>query len=418
MSSIDLGYCEALDAADPLAGFRERFVLPDGIIYLDGNSLGALPRAHRAPWPEVVGEQWGRDLIKSWNVHDWIDLPQPHRRQDRPTDRRRSRRRSPSANSTSVNLFKLLAAALRLRPDRRVDRLRARATSRPISMSPQGLVALLGRPATSCASSTAAEIMALPSTPTSPCLMLTHVDYRPAPCTTWPDHGAAHARAGRLMLWDLAHSAGALPVDLNGCGADLAVGCGYKYLNGGPGAPAFLFVAERHQAAACQPLSGWMGHAAPVRFRAGYDRRPASTGARRHAARPVDGRPRGRRRSDARSRHGRHPREVRSRMGRHVHRLVEQRCGRPRVRLASPRDGRRRGSQVCFAMPRATPIMQALIARGVIGDFRAPDILRFGFTPLYLPLRRTSGTRWRRSRPSSRRMNRPEFHARASARCA
>jgi kynureninase len=380
MSALTHADLVRLDAADPLADARESFVLPDGVIYLDGNSLGALPRATPERLAEVAVAQWGRDLIKSWNVHGWIDLPK--RIGDKIAGLIGA---GPGevvvADSTSVNLFKALAAALRLNPNRSV--IVSERDNFPTDLYiAQGLIALLGGRHT-LRLVDAAEIVASIDSDTA-VVMLTHVNYG-----TGAMHDmariteAAHAR-GALMLWDLAHSAGAVPLDLNGCGADLAVGCGYKYLNGGPGAPAFIWVSRRHQNSFEQPLSGWLGHAAPFAFERSY--RPASG-----IGRYVCGTPPVlsmvaletgidlmlgmdiasiRRKSIA--------------MTDTFIRLVEQEGAGLGLTLLSPRESARRGSQVCFRHAEAYPIMQALIARGVIGDVRAPDILRFGFAPLYL----------------------------------
>jgi kynureninase len=369
-----------LDIADPLAQARDAFLLPDGVIYLDGNSLGALPRATPGRLAEVALAQWGKDLIKSWNAHGWIDLPR------RVGDKiARLIGAGPgevvAADSTSVNLFKALAAALRLNPGRSV--IVSERENFPTDLYiAQGLAGLLGNRHT-LRLVDAEEITAAIDDATA-VVMLTHVNYR-----TGAMHDmaavtrAAHAK-GALMLWDLAHSAGAVPVDLNGCGADFAVGCGYKYLNGGPGAPAFIWVAARHQDRFEQPLSGWLGHAAPFAFETGY--RPAAGIARYVCGTPPV-------LSMAALEAG-----IDLMLGMDIAairrksvaltdtfiRLVEQECAGQGLTLVSPRDSSRRGSQVSLRHEEAYPIMQALIARGVIGDFRAPDILRFGFAPLYV----------------------------------
>jgi kynureninase len=380
MSVLSRGALAAMDAADPLAALRDSFILPDGIIYLDGNSLGALPRATPARLAEVAIAQWGADLIKSWNAHGWIDLPR------RVGDKiARLIGAGPGevvvADSTSVNLFKALAAALRLNPGRNV--IVSERDNFPTDLYiAQGLTALLGG-RHSLRLVDAEEIEGAIDGDTA-VVMLTQVNYR-----TGAMHdmaavtSAAHAK-GALMLWDLAHSAGAVPVDLAGCGADFAVGCGYKYLNGGPGAPAFIWVAPAHQEKFEQPLSGWLGHAAPFAFEAGY--RPAAG-----IARYICGTPpvlsmaaleagvdlmlevdiaRLRQKSVA--------------LTDAFIRLVEQECAGLGLALVSPRTAERRGSQISLRHAEGYPIMQALIARGVVGDFRAPDILRFGFAPLYV----------------------------------
>lgn len=370
----------ALDREDPLVPFRDQFDLPEGIIYLDGNSLGPLPRRTLARLIDVTREEWGQSLITSWNKHGWIGLPQ------RIGDKiARIVGAAPgevvAADSTSVNLFKLLAAACALRPDRKVILTEAGNFPTDIYMA-EGLVSVLGdgyEVRTADRENIAAAI-----TDDVAVVMLTHVDYRSGDMLDMASVTASAHAAGGLMLWDLAHSAGAVPVDLNGAGADFAVGCGYKYLNGGPGAPAFLFVASRHQAAARQPLSGWMGHAAPFDFEQHY--RPADGIARHLAGTPailglvaleegVD------LYLEADSEDLRRKSVL---MTECFAALVVQECGGHGLTLASPADAAGRGSQVCFRHDEGYAIVQALIARGVIGDFRTPDILRFGFAPLYL----------------------------------
>jgi kynureninase len=370
----------ARDAADPLASARAAFTLPAGVIYLDGNSLGALPRAAIARSATVVEEEWGRDLIRSWNAHGWVDLPR------RVGDKiARLIGAAPGevvvADSTSVNLFKVLAAALALRPDRRVILSERENFPTDLYMA-QGLIALLGK---------GHELRLLPPEAIAGAIdhdtaavMLTHVSYRTGLMYDMAGVTARAHEAGALAVWDLAHSAGAVPVDLTAARADFAIGCGYKFLNGGPGAPAFLYVAQRHQEGFTQPLSGWFGHAAPFAFEPGY--RPAPGIARMLCGTPpvlslaaleVG--------VDEMLRHDMAAIRAKSlALGDLFIRLVEERCAGLGLTLISPRDSAVRGSQVGFAHPQGWPIMQALIARGVIGDFRAPDILRFGLTPLYL----------------------------------
>jgi kynureninase len=359
--------CEALDAADPLAAFRDEFCLPAGIVYLDGNSLGPLPKATQARLADMVAREWGEGLIRSWNDAGWIDLPLVV------GDRIGALiGAAPGtvavADSTSVNLFKLLAAALAMRPGRRV--ILSEATNFPTDLyMAQGLAALLDR-GHELRLVEAAELPAALG-PDVAVAMLTHVDYR-----TGAMHDmaaltrAAHA-AGALTLWDLAHSAGAVPVDLRDDRADFAVGCGYKYLNGGPGAPAFLYVAPALQEAFRQPLTGWLGHADPFAFEPAF--RPASgilraleVGVEMMLRAPM---PALRAKSLA--------------LADTFMALMAAQCGADGFRLLTPTDPSRRGSQVSYAHADGYAIMQALIARGVIGDFRAPDILRFGLCPLY-----------------------------------
>jgi kynureninase len=368
--------CIALDRADPLAGSRAGFALPDGVIYLDGNSLGALPKAAAARLAEVVGGEWGDSLIRGWTAHGWIDLPQ--RVGDR-IGRLIGARPGEvvAADSTSVNLFKLIVAGLRLRPGRTVVLSEPDNFPTDLYMA-EGATRLLG-----------AELKLAPRAEllgaidhTTALLLLTHVDFKTGALHDMAAITRAAQAKGALLLWDLSHSAGALPVDLGAANADLAVGCGYKYLNGGPGAPAFAFVAARHQAALDQPLSGWMGHASPFDFATAYA--PAEGIGRLLCGTPpvlslaaLDAALELWDQADMTA--------VRAKsmaLTTLFAELVEQRC--PELVLASPRDAGARGSQVSFRHAEGYAIVQALIARGVIGDFRAPDLLRFGFAPLYL----------------------------------
>ena len=380
MSSFSRAEFEALDAGDPLAAWREKFALREGVIYLDGNSLGALPKATAAVLDDVIRRQWGQDLITSWNRHGWVDLPQR-------VGAKIARLIGAQAHevvvcdSISVNLFKLIAAALKLRPGRRVV-LTERGNFPTDLYVAQGLRDPLGE-RVELRAVARAELEAALDAQTA-LLMLTEVDYRSG---RMHDMGrltqAAHDR-GALALWDLAHSAGAVPVELNAAGADLAVGCGYKYLNGGPGAPAFIFVAERWHDQIRQPITGWFGHAQPFAFEADYQ---AAAGVRKFLAGTppilslkalevgvdllleVD------------------PQALRAKSSALTERFIDlvlERCAGFGFELASPRAAEQRGSQVALRHPEGYPIMQALIADGVIGDFRAPDLLRFGFAPLYV----------------------------------
>ena len=365
----------AMDAVDPLRGVRDRFTLPEGVIYLDGNSLGALPTATPARVAQTVEREWGEGLIRSWNDAGWIDAPARVAAGIAPLIGARADE-VVVADSTSINLYKLLMAALAARPGRHVILTEPGNFPTDLYMA-QGIAA-----------GADVDVRAVPRDriieaidDSVAVVMLTHVHYRTAEMFDMATVTAAAHRAGALMLWDLSHSAGAVPVDLDGAGADLAVGCGYKYLNGGPGAPAFLYVAERHRALLTSPLTGWMGHVAPFTF--GDDYAPCATMRRWLCGTPpilglaaleagiatFDG----------------VDRAALFAKGQALADLfvaeVEARC--PSLTLASPRDAARRGSHISFAHDDAFPVMAALIDRGVIGDFRAPDLLRFGFTPLY-----------------------------------
>lgn len=400
----------ALDTADPLAARRARFELPEGVIYLDGNSLGALPSATPAHLERVVRSEWGQGLIRSWNSAGWIDLPQ------RVGDKigrlvGAAAGQVVVADSTSVNLFKALAAAVRMRPGRSII-LSERGNFPTDLYIAQGLGELIGGIELRLVER---EEVAEAIDARTAVVMLTHVDYRTGALHDMAALTHAAQEAGALMLWDLAHSAGALPVALDGCNADLAVGCGYKYLNGGPGAPAFLYVAARHHAAFRQPLAGWMGHAAPFAFATGYE--PASGIRRALCGTPavlalaaleagvdellaVDI-------GDLRLKSVAMTRLFRT--------LVAQECAALGLSPVGPDAPERCGSQVSVRHPQGYAVMQALIARGVIGDFRAPDIMRFGFAPLYLRFADIwDAVQALRDILASGAWDRPEFHHRAA----
>ncbi|MEX6507866.1 kynureninase [Jiella sp. M17.18] len=371
---------EAFDRRDPLAAMRDAFHMPEGLIYLDGNSLGPMSHGVRDRVRDVIEREWGDGLIGSWNAAGWVDLPR------RVGDKIARLIGAPqasvvAADSTSVNLFKVLAAAVALNPSRRV--IVSERSNFPTDLYiAEGLAALAGQGHELRLVDDPAEIPAALDE-TVAVLMLTHVSYR----TGLVHDMAATTRLahehGALTVWDLAHSAGAMPLDLSGADADFAIGCGYKYLNGGPGAPAFLYAAPRLQERAVQPLSGWFGHAAPFRFDSSYE--PAQG-----IDRFLTGTPAVISMSalDAaldlfETMDLARLREKSVALCELFLTRVEALCGGYGVSLVSPRDAARRGSQVSFAHPDAYAVMQALIARGVIGDFRAPDILRFGFAPLY-----------------------------------
>ncbi len=381
--------CLALDAQDPLALLREQFVLPPGVIYLDGNSLGVLPRATPARVQAVLQQEWGQGLIRSWNDAGWIDLPRKIGNKIA-TLIGAGENEVVVADSTSVNLFKVLSAALRIvqtdTPTRKL--IVSERSNFPTDLyiaeslaAQHGMDLLLVEPQ---------EIEASLND-TVAVLMLTQVNYRTGHLHDMAALTRSAHRAGALTVWDLAHSAGALPVDLTRSQADFAVGCGYKYLNGGPGAPAFVWAHPRHAGRVEQPLSGWLGHAAPFEFNPGY--RPAAGIARYQCGTPailamaalecgVD---------TVRSVDMQELRRKSIALSEAFIALVEARCAGQGLALASPCDAAQRGSHVSFSHTQGYPIMQALIGRGVIGDFRAgdaagpgsADLLRFGFTPLY-----------------------------------
>jgi kynureninase len=397
-SMATLEQCQHRDAADPLRSLRSLFSIPPGVIYLDGNSLGVMPKTAAARASQVITQEWGVDLIRSWNSAGWFDLPQ-----------RLGNLIAPligagpdevvATDTTSINLYKVLSAALSIAaqdmPQRRV--VVSERSNFPTDLyiaqglcQERGYTLQLVEPE---------EIAAALTTEVAG-LMLTHVNYRTGAMHDMASVTAAAHAAGALVVWDLAHSAGAVPVDLTGAKADFAIGCGYKYLNGGPGAPAFVWVNPRHTERFWQPLSGWWGHAKPFEFTPDYQ--PAE-GITRYlcgtqpivsmsllecgldafkAAEELGGMAALRSKSLA--------------LTDLYIELVERRCAGYGLGLATPREHALRGSQVCLTREHAAAgsgafaIVQALIARGVIGDFRAgdggrhKDILRFGFTPLYI----------------------------------
>ena len=374
--------CIAMDAVDPLAPLRTLFDLPEGLIYLDGNSLGARPRSATARAQQVVAEEWGKGLIRSWNQAGWFDLPLRLGDLLAPLIGAAAGEVAVT-DTTSVNLFKVLAAALHMQTDARRRVIVTERENFPSDIYiAEGLTCWLQRGYHLRLVDSPAELAQAIDASTA-VAMLTHVNYRTG---YLHDMEAvtrlAHAH-GALTIWDLAHSAGAVELDLHRAHADFAVGCTYKYLNGGPGAPAFIWVPVRHQHAFSQPLSGWWAHAAPFAMTPAFT---AADGIRRTlcGTQPVIS-------------------LALVECGLEIHRqanmaairhkslalsalfisAVDEFSARHDLQLVAPREAARRGSHVSISHQLGYAIMQALIARGVIGDYRAPDIMRFGFTPLY-----------------------------------
>ena len=376
--------CVAADRQDPLAPLKARFDLPPGVLYMDGNSLGVMPRAAAARAAEVITQEWGTGLIRSWNTAGWFELPS--RLGDKLAGLLGAKEGElVITDTTSLNIFKALAASLRIQQKRQPGRrvILSERDNFPTDLYMiQGMIDLLQQgyemrlidddlPLARALDEDVAVVL------------LSHVNYRSG---QMHDMAAvtrqAHER-GALVIWDLAHAAGAVPVDLNGADADYAVGCTYKYLNGGPGSPAFIWVAPRHIPDFWQPLSGWWGHQRPFDMTVAYE--PAG-GIRRYlcgtqpivslamvecgldVARDAD------------------MAEVRRKslaLGDLFIALVEERCAGHPLTLVTPRDHAQRGSHVSLRHPNGYEVMQALIARGLIGDYREPEVLRFGLTPLY-----------------------------------
>ncbi|MGH7777193.1 MAG: kynureninase [Candidatus Dormibacterales bacterium] len=378
LKAPDREACLEMDRWDPLAPFRDRFELDPGLVYMDGNSLGAPPRTARAALLEVVDQGWSRGLVRSWNEAGWTDAPT--RLGDLVGDLLGA---APGqvvvADSTSINLFKLLVAALEARPQRRLvlteegnfptDLYVAEGAARlcpgvAVARVPAGR--LEGRLDDSVA-----------------VLALSHVDYRLGSMHDAEALTRAAHEVGALVLWDLSHSVGAMPLHLDRWDVDLAAGCTYKYLNGGPGSPAFLYVAGRLQAQLRSPVPGWFGHADPFTFQPSYE--PAPGVSRWLAGTPpilacaaLEGALEAWRDVDLAA-----VREKSIRLGEVMIRLADERLGPLGVKVASPREAARRGSQVCLAHPEGGAVMRALIEGGVVADFRPPDVMRFGMPALY-----------------------------------
>ncbi len=372
--------CAAHDADDPIGALRDRFVIPDGVIYLDGNSLGPMPRAAASALNRTIEQEWAQDLIKSWNTAGWFDMPL------RLGDRigaliGASPGQTVVCDTTSINLYKAVHAAIGLRPDR--DVVIAEAASFPTDLYIiEGAMRSAGRPMQRRLVGADGPSVASLLDERVAAVVLSHVDYRTGALLdiagiTEEIHGA-----GALVVWDLCHSAGVIEIAFDRNEIDFAVGCTYKYLNGGPGSPAFISVAKIHQATAQHPLSGWWGHAAPFDF--DRDFRP-DTGIKRFlcgtppiiSLRGVDA-------------------ALDALEGVEVAALREKSLALtelfiaritallPGLEIVTPRQPRLRGSQVAIAFEDGYAVVQAMAEQGVIGDFRAPDIMRFGFAPLYL----------------------------------
>jgi kynureninase len=380
MSALTRDDFVKLDQKDPLASFRRQFHIPPGAIYMDGNSLGAMPSKASERVREVTEREWAQQLIKSWNTADWFKAP--HRIGDKIAKLIGAAQGEVVAtDSTGINLFKATSAALTINSDRFV--IVMEGSNFPTdNYVTQGLIEFLGRRHRI----RFAEIDDLMDAIDDrvAVVSLTDVHYKTGHRLDMRAITARAHRHGALTVWDLCHSAGAVPVDLNAAGADFAVGCGYKYLNGGPGAPAFIFVAKRHQDYVKQPLTGWWSHRAPFDFTRDYE---IAGGISRmlSGTQPIISLCALEVGVDIMASADIHKiRKKSKKMGDMFIAAVEQRCDEYGFGLVSPRNAAERGSQVSLSHKNGYAIMQALIERDVIGDFRAPQILRFGLTPLYL----------------------------------
>lgn len=377
-ATITRAACEALDAADPLARFRERFELPAGVIYLDGNSLGALPKGVAERVADLVRRQWGERLIRSWNEAGWWNLPRAVGAKLAPIVGAAADE-VVAGDGTSANIFKALAAALALNPGRRA--ILAEAGSFPTDLYvAAGLAEFMGGKELRLIGPGEGELAAALAAGDVAAVILSQVDYRTGVLRDMGAETALIHKAGALAIWDLCHSAGALPIDLAGAQADFAVGCSYKYLNAGPGAPSFSFAAKRHHATMTQPIRGWHGHARPFDFSAAYE--PAAGVSRMlSGSQPVLALAALDAALELWPEVDLQALRAKSLALTEIFMALAAEAG---FEVITAREAARRGSQVSLRHPEGYPIAQALIERGVIGDFRAPDILRFGFAPLYL----------------------------------
>lgn len=381
MTTLTLDAARALDRADPLAGLKDRFDLPGGLIYLDGNSLGPMAKSIPEEMAHAVSEEWGKGLIKSWNDAGWWDLPLTLGAKLSPLLGAADGQVVVS-DSTSVNIYKTLHAGLALVPERSVIITEAGGFPTDLYITEGAMQAstnlsrrLLGEDGATLEDLLDEEVAVV---------LLSHVDYRSGELFDMAEITRQVQAAGAIMIWDLCHSAGIVPIALDACNVDLAVGCTYKYLNGGPGAQSWVYAAERHHGKIRQPLSGWWGHAAPFEFEQAYRPEPgikafccgsqAILGMRALSA-ALD------------VMEGVDVAQVRAKSMQLTDlfmNLVDQECAGHGFGHFSPREATQRGSQVALTHEDGYAIMQALISRGVVGDFRMPNILRFGFAPLYI----------------------------------
>ena len=381
MKKLSFERAEEKDKADSLGPKRHEFLIPENIVYLDGNSLGPLTKHANKRVEEATKEEWGIGLIRSWNDSGWVNLPKKVGAKIAPLLGVRSENVIMS-DSTSINLFKVLSVACSMNSGRKTiltetknfptDNYIIEGVTRQLNNNfkityvdqPEDIIASID------------ETVAV--------VVLTHINYKNGAMLDISEITSATHKAGALVIWDLAHSAGAVPLELSRWDVDFAVGCSYKYLNGGPGAPGYLYVADRHIGKFNQPLTGWFAHKSPFKFEPQYEPAedigqylcgtpPVLSSIALNAALDVW--------TDVDLQD---VREKSLELTDYFIELVEERCSDPDLQLITPRDHKFRGSQVSFTYPKGGyAIISALIEEGVIGDFRAPNILRFGFTPLY-----------------------------------
>jgi kynureninase len=382
-SPVSREACVSQDLSDPLRGFRDRFHIPDGMIYLDGNSLGPMPRAAASVLNRTIEQEWGHDLIRSWNSAGWFDMPV--RLGNRIGDLLGAASgQTIVCDTTSINLFKAIHAAIGLRPDR--DVVIAESTSFPTDLYIiEGAMKSAGRTIQRRLIGVDGPSIEALLDQRVAVVVLSHVDYRTGGLLNMEAITRRIHEAGALVIWDVCHSAGAIELAFDRDAVDFAVGCTYKYLNGGPGSPAFIYVAKAHHAAARHPLSGWWGHAAPFAFDRDFE---PDAGIRRFlcgtppiiSLRGVD--------VALDALEGIDLAALRQKSLAMTELFIARVTALlPEVAIVTPLQAALRGSQVSIAFDKGYSVVQAMIERGVIGDFRAPDIMRFGFAPLYLRLR-------------------------------
>ncbi len=381
MQQLTRENCLTLDSNDEIAHFRDEFSLPENDIYMSGNSLGAMPKKALGKAEEIILDHWGNSLIKSWNVHGWFTLSQKIG-DILATTIGANEGEVVVTDATGINIFKVIAAALTLNPERK--KIVMEGSNFPTdNYTAQGLVKLLGdKHEIVFAEEEQGILDAIDEDVAVVCI--TQVHYKTGRLLDMKKITEKTQACGAVSVWDLCHSGGALPIDLNACNVDFAIGCTYKYYNGGPGSPAFVFCAKRHQGKALQPLTGWYSHAEPFAFERDY--RPANNinqmlsgtqGIISLAVSEIG--------IDITARANMNKLRSKSlKLGQVFMQLIEQELGDYGFNIITPKEDARRGSQVAMSHENGYAIVQALIAEGVMGDFRAPDTLRFGLTPLYI----------------------------------
>ncbi len=381
MNKIKLEDLKYLDKQDPLSRYREEFFLPKNTIYFDGNSLGPVPKKTIKNLNKTINEEWGKDLINSWNKANWINLPQTLGDKIAPLLGAKSGE-VVVVDSTSLNLFKVLTSALRLNKNRK--KVVSESTNFPSDLYIlEGVNGMLNNHYECQLIDDDINFEKYIDSSTA-VVMLSHINYKTGRISDMKKITDYAHQQGALVVWDLSHSVGVIPMDLHNIGVDFAVGCTYKHLNGGPGAPGFLYVHSDLIAIVSQPLSGWLGHSDPFAFEAKYT--PAN-----NINKFICGTPSILSYKAVESALDifdeislEQVREKSIQLSELFIKLIQQECGDFGFELFSPIDAALRGSQISYKHENAYPIMQSLISRGIIGDYREPNILRFGISPLYM----------------------------------